>query len=98
MLSLSPVQSGGDHGNTASSNNRGRNRRTKKHGVKVISKFEGKFAELKGYVYDCVGPNQADQYINTTKHIANYFSSKTDKAGSFPKCNYQPHIANSANN
>ena len=87
MSSPSPVTSSGTSGsnsNNSSNNNTGgnRNRKARRHtGKAVATKFEGEIAELKGYVYDCVAPNQADQYIRTTKHIANHFSSTTDKAG-----------------
>ena len=35
-------------------------------------KFEGQCDELKGFIYDCLDPHQADMYAKTTKEIAEY--------------------------
>lgn len=47
------------------------------------TKFEGEYPELKGHVYDTVGARQADQFVKTTKRIADYFASTQKKAGDF---------------
>ena len=63
---------------------KGRNPRGRRNGLpRGASKFEGENSELKGHVYDCVGSKQADLYVKTTKHIADYFSSTTTNAGDF---------------
>jgi hypothetical protein len=36
------------------------------------AKFEGKCAELKGFIYDCSDNKQADAYVRTTREIADY--------------------------
>jgi hypothetical protein len=43
-------------------------------------RFEGRSEELKGHVYDCVDARQADQYMKTTKEIAE-FIGRTYKFG-----------------
>lgn len=36
------------------------------------TRFEGREPSLKGFIYDCVGERNPDQYIKTTKEITNY--------------------------
>ena len=47
------------------------------------TRFEGEISELKGHVYDCVPNKQADQYLVTTRHVANYFVTNHKNAGAF---------------
>ena len=35
-------------------------------------RFEGRCEELKGYIYDCTGTQQADMFIKTSQQIAEY--------------------------
>ena len=43
-------------------------------------KFEGRCDELKGFIYDCLDPRQADMYAKTMKEIAEY-AGQTCKHG-----------------
>ena len=36
------------------------------------AKFEGKSTDLKGHIYDCSDARQSDQFIKTTREIAEY--------------------------
>ena len=43
--------------------------------VVIRTKFEGKCDKLKGYIFDCADSRQADQFMKTTKEIAEYVGS-----------------------
>lgn len=70
------------NGNSNTRKPRGNNRRSS-NAVRASSKFEGSIPELKGYVYDCISDRQADQYVTTTRKIAEYFVRTHKDAGPF---------------
>ena len=43
-------------------------------------KFEGHCKDLKGFIYDCSDPSQADMYTKTTKELVEY-AGRTCKHG-----------------
>ena len=44
----------------------------------IGKRFEGRCEELKGYIYDCTGTQQADMFVKTSQQIAEY-AGKTFK-------------------
>jgi hypothetical protein len=54
---------------------------TNKSFVPRAPKFEGKCSDLKGYIYDCSDARQSDQFMKTTREIAEYVG-RTYKYGS----------------
>ena len=62
--------------------NRGHNRRNA--GIaRAPTRFEGGTPELKGFVYDCVPDRQADQYVQTTRKLAEHFVRSNNNSGPF---------------
>ena len=49
----------------------------------IKMKFEGEIPEMKAHVYDCVPNRQADQYVKTTRVLANYFVNNHRNSGHF---------------
>jgi len=66
-----PDNTGSGAGAKLNKGNKPQFRSFKKHGITNV-KFEGRIPTLKGYIYDCSGPIQADQYTTTTCKIAGY--------------------------
>lgn len=55
------------------SSGKGQGQAPQQHGPRGSSKkFDGKVEGLKGYIYDCSTPQDADRYVKTTKEIAEY--------------------------
>jgi hypothetical protein len=46
-------------------------------------KFEGEIESMKSHVYDCVPNREADQYVKTTRILANYFVNSHRNSGHF---------------
>ena len=70
-----PKTSGGGRrpGNCNIAGGRSAERQTSGHSTPVgRPKFEGKCAALNGNIYDCSDSRQADQFVKTTKEIAEY--------------------------
>jgi hypothetical protein len=65
-----------DKGEVASQNGPWRRREQKLKPVSMTNetmKFEGKYDDLSGYIYNCADPKQAaDMYTSTTKEISEY--------------------------
>jgi hypothetical protein len=63
-------------GNTGSpgkeSSNAGKKTGQVKPFIPRAPKFEGKCNDLKGHIYDCSNARQSDQFMKTTKEIAEY--------------------------
>ena len=49
------------------------------------SKFKGKCDDLKGHIYDCSSTRQADQFMTTTKEIAEYIGRTYKYGGDIKK-------------
>jgi hypothetical protein len=60
-------------GGTAAGGKRHHNIYHKKAAAITHPKFEGRCAELKGFVFDCTGGKQAGQYNLSMNEIAEYF-------------------------
>ena len=66
-----------DIGSGAGAKNKGSKpqfRSFKKHGNTNVN-FDGHITTLKGHIYNCSGPSQADQYTTTTHEIAGYVTT-----------------------
>ena len=76
--------------NNNNKNNNGRFNRGKKNNSKKSTtdakstKFEGRCADLKGHIFDCSGPTQADRYVVTKREIEEYIG-RTYKYGNDTK-------------
>ena len=69
-------------------NNSKKNNNTKKSTSDAkATKFEGHCEGLKGFIFDCSGPTQADRYVTTKREIEEYIG-RTYKYG---RCHGQCH-------
>ena len=78
-----PNNSGPNNQNKNNNNNRNNNNQNKQKGQNnknkknnnantSTRKFKGKKDELKGHIYDCSSQKQSDQFVTTTREIAEY--------------------------
>jgi hypothetical protein len=62
----------------------GRNKQQNQKNVGIkpfVKKFDGECEGLKGYIFDCANPKQADLYSTTCKAIARYVGREYKKGG-----------------
>ena len=59
-------------GNRKFNNYKGKRNNNNNFKKPVTMKFKGKCTELEGYIFDCSGPKQADQYVTTKQEIEEY--------------------------